>query len=320
MLKKNKSLENMTVLVTGGAGFIGSHLTKALVKEGYKVRVLDNIIRNVNNVADLSAEGKIEFLKGDIRNNQHVREAMADVDYVFHEAAVCLNRCLAFPAEAIEVNLEGSYNVFEAAIRERVEKVIYASSASVYGEPKYLPMDEEHSTIPLEPYAAAKLCTDHFAKFLAEKNGMNFIALRYFNVYGPNQSTDAYYTSVVNSFIKRVLAGASPLIAGKGDQALDFTYVDDIVQANIAALRSDVENEIFNVGYGSLCSIKQLASTVLKLIGSDLEPEFFPRTVPISKRQCDISKIDRFLGFKCRVGLESGLKKLIEHIKSHPGS
>jgi UDP-glucose 4-epimerase len=314
-MKKNSEIQ---ILVTGGAGFIGSHLTKQLVKRGYKVRVLDNLSRNVNHVEDLWKRGGIEFIKGDIREKMHVLEAMKGVDYVFHQAAACLNRCKAFPKEAIEVNLEGSYNVFGAAIHEGVKKVIYASTSSVYGQPQYLPMDENHPTNAKEPYGATKLCTDKFMEFLSEKHGLKYIALRYFNVYGSYQSVDAYYTSVINNFIKRVLNNLPPVIHGKGSQTLDFTHINDIVDANIAALESDVENEIFNVGYGGEHSLKELAEIILNIVGSDLKPEFVDRDVLVTKRRCDNKKLEEILGIKPKVGLEEGLRDLVKHVKEHP--
>ena len=306
------------ILVTGGAGFIGSHLTKELVKKGYKVRVLDDLSRKINHVEDLWKSKEIEFIKGDIRDSMHVMEAMKGIDYVFHEAAVCINRCKAFPKEAIEVNLEGSYNIFGAAIHEGVKKVIYASSSSVYGEPEYLPMDEKHPTNAKEPYGATKLCADKFMEFLSEKHGLKYIALRYFNVYGPYQSTDAYYTSVISIFIKRVLGGLSPVINGKGTQTLDFTNIHDVVDTNIAALESNVENEIFNVGYGEEHSLKELAEIILDIVGSDLKPEFVDRPVPVSRRRCDTTKLEKLLGIKPKVNLKEGLKELVEHVRKHP--
>ena len=308
----------MKVLVTGGAGFIGSHLTKELVKRGYDVIVLDNLSRNVNHVQELWEQGKIEFLKGDIRDKFHVLKAMQGCDYVFHQAAVCLNRCKAFPKEAMEVNLEGSYNVFGAAIHENVKKVIYASTSSVYGQPDYLPIDEKHPTNAKEPYGATKLCADKFMDFLSAKHGLKFICFRYFNVYGTYQSVDAYYTSVINIFIKRILNGQPPIINGNGEQSMDFTHVSDVVAANLAALESDVENEIFNVGYGQENSLKVLAKLILDNIKSDLEPEFISREILVSKRRCDNSKLKRMLGVECKIDLATGLNELVEHVKKHP--
>ncbi|MEK7535891.1 MAG: SDR family NAD(P)-dependent oxidoreductase [Patescibacteria group bacterium] len=313
-----KSTTETKILVTGGAGFIGSHLTKTLVEKGYSVRVLDNLARNINHVEDLLKDKKIEFIKGDIREQMHVREAMKGVDYVFHEAAVCINRCKTFPKEAMEVNLGGSYNVFGAAIHEGVKKVIYASTSSVYGEPDYLPMDEKHPTNAREPYGTTKLCADKYMEFLSDKYGLKYIALRYFNVYGTYQSTDAYYTSVINVFIKRVLGGLPPTINGKGTQTLDFTHVSDVVDANIAALESNVENEIFNVGYGEEHSLKELAEIILNFVGSDLKPEFIDRVVPVSKRRCDNTKLNKLLGVKPKVNLKDGLEELVEHVRKHP--
>ena len=307
------------VLVTGGAGFIGSHLTRALVGKGYEVRVFDNLCRNVNHVSDLKDEGKIEFCKGDIRNREHVYDVMKGIDYVFHEAAVCYNRCNAFPTEAIQVNLEGSYNVFGACIHEKVKKLIVASTSSVYGQPEYLPIDEKHPTNPKSPYGATKLCADHFLKFLAGKHGLKFVGLRYFNVYGTYQSTDAYYTSVISVFIKRVLGGANPIINGRGDQTLDFTHISDVVKVNIAALESYyVFNEFFNVGTGKETSIKRLAEIILDIVQSDNGIEFVDREVPISRRCCHSHKLEKMLGVKCEVGVEEGIKELIEHVRRNP--
>lgn len=308
----------MNILVTGGAGFIGSHLVRALVEKGHNVRVLDNFARNINHVKDLQQAGEIKLSKGDICNKQHVLYAMKGIDYVFHEAAICLNRCLAFPTEAIEVNLKGSYNVFGAAISENVKRVIVASTSSVYGQPEYLPIDEKHPTNPRSPYGSTKLCADHFLKFLAEKHSLKFIGLRYFNVYGINQSADAYYTSVITMFIKRILAGASPIINGSGEQALDFTHVSDVVNVNLACLESDVSDEFFNVGAGKQTSIKELAEMILRILGTNNEIIFRNRQVPITKRCCDNTKMQKMLGIKCETDLEDGLRELVEHVRKYP--
>ena len=306
------------ILITGGAGFIGSHLTKALAERGHQVRVLDNLSRNINHVKELWDSGKIEFIKGDIRDKSHVLQAAKGVDYIFHKAALCINRCKAFPKEAIEVNLEGSYNVFGAAIHENVKKVIYASTSSVYGEPECLPMDEKHPTNAQEPYGATKLCADKFIEFLSQKHGLKYICFRYFNVYGTYQSVDAYYTSVINIFIKRILNDQAPIIHGKGEQSLDFTHISDVVNANIAAMESDVENEIFNVGYGQDHSLKELAEMILKLLDSRKKPIFAERDVFVTRRKCNNKKLKERLGVEMKIGLEEGLKELIEHVKEYP--
>ena len=212
-------MENKEIaLVTGGAGFIGYHISLALLQRGFKVRVLDNFSRNCNNVKVLVEQGKIELIKGDIKNLDVVNKAMEGVSYVFHEAAVCINRCKEFPMEAVEVNLIGSMNIFQTAIKKGVKKIIFASTSSVYGQPEYLPMDEKHPTNCITPYESSKLCAEHMLRFLAQNTNTKWVILRYFNVYGNKQSTDAYYTSVINSFIKKILNAEAPVINGTGEQ------------------------------------------------------------------------------------------------------
>lgn len=297
-------------LVTGGAGFIGSHIVKRLLKDGHRVRVLDNVSRNVNHVEGLN----VEFVKGDIRDKQTVIEAMRGCDVVFHQAAICMNRCKAYPQEALDVNTQGAYNVFGAAIRHKA-RVINASTASVYGEPDYLPMDEHHATNTIEPYGASKLCADKFLGFLSKKHGLEYVTLRYFNVYGTYQSTDAYYTSVINVFIKNILHGKPPVINGDGMQSMDFTHVSDVVEANMAAMDSGWGT--YNVGYGKQWTLKDIAYIILKEMGSSLEPIFTPREVAVTKRQCDNAKL-RELGVIPAVDIQEGIKELVNHVKLNP--
>ena len=298
-------------LVTGGAGFIGSHIVKRLLNEGHHVRVLDNVSRNVNHVSGLD----VEFIKGDIRDKQTVIEAMRGCDVVFHQAAICLNRCKAHPQEAIDVNLQGSYNVFGAAIRHGV-RVVHASTSSVYGQPEYIPMDEGHPTNTSEPYGSSKLCADKFLGFLSQKHGLSYVALRYFNVYGTYQSTDAYYTSVINVFIKNILHGRPPVINGDGQQSMDFTHVSDVVDANMAAMTKG--HGIYNVGYGKQWTLRDLAYIILKEMGSDLKPIFTPREVMVSRRQCDNSKMIAELKVVPQTDVQAGIKELINHVKLNP--
>ena len=305
-------------LVTGGAGFIGYHLVKRLLNDGYTVRVLDNLSRNCNNVKQLAKEGKIEFINGDIRYDDTVREAMKDVDYVFHEAAVCINRSKIFPKEALDVNLMGSFNIFQAAIECGVKKVVYASTSSVYGQPEYLPMDEKHPKNPKTPYESAKLCAEHMLRFLANKHGLKWVALRYFNVYGTKQSTDAYYTSVINTFIKKVLANEQPVINGKGTQSMDFTHVSDVVEVNMRALESDVNEEAFNVAKGEETTIAEVAKIILEHCNSDLEPKFIDREVLVTRRRSDPTKTKELLDYACKVSFKDGIKSVIEDIKQNP--
>jgi UDP-glucose 4-epimerase len=305
------------VLVTGGAGFIGSHLTRRLLSEGYDVTVIDNLSRNVNNLTDLIEEKKIKFIKGDIREKDHVEMAAEGCDYVMHMAAVCINRCKAFPKEAIEVNLNGSYNVFGAAIKNNFKKVIYTSTSSVFGQPEYLPMDEKLPKKCAEPYGATKYCAEQMLEFLSKKHDLPYVIIRPFNVYGTYQSTDAYYTSVINLFIKKLLTGGRPTIHGSGDQSMDFTHVSDLVEAYVRILKSDVKNEDFNVAPGKDVSIKDLAYTIIKQMGLDAEPEFIPREVLVTRRQANNTKISEAVGLEFKVDIDTGVKELVDHVRDN---
>lgn len=305
------------VLVTGGAGFIGAHLVKRLLRDGYDVSVIDNLSRNVNHVQELADEKKISFLKGDIRERAHIEKAMTGCDYVIHLAAVCINRCKAFPTEAIEVNLNGSFNVFGAAINNNIKKLLYASTSSVFGQPDYLPMDEKLPKRAAEPYGATKFCAEQMLEFLSKKHGLNYIIVRPFNVYGPYQSTDAYYTSVINVFIKNLISGNSPRIDGNGEQSMDFTHVDDLVDAYVKLLESPVVNEDFNVAPGKDISIKELAETIIKEMGLDIKPTFVPREVLVSKRRCNNTKLNQHINHEFKISLSEGVRGLIKHVKEN---
>jgi len=308
---------NEVVLITGGTGFIGSHLAKELVKQGYKIRLLDNLFRSTTKqVQKLIDSGEIEFINGDIRNEETVDKAMKDVSYVFHEAAVCINYSRKYPAESLDINLQGSNNVFKAALKHNVKRVIFASSASVYGDPKILPMKEDVHLDPITPYCIAKLASEQLLKFYA-REGLKYNILRYFNVYGVGQSADAYYTSVIILFIKRILRGEAPIIQGNGEQSMDFINIKDVVQANLLAMKSNEENEIFNVGSGSSTTIKELAEVLIKSLGVSLEPQFEDRPVLVKERRADINKIKQ-LGFEVTVDTSKGLEEVAKHIAENP--
>jgi len=310
--------KNNKVLVTGGCGFIGSHLVEELVNRGYSVRVLDNLSRGrLSYLKGLIEDEKIEFIDGDIRYDDAVNSAMDDMDYVFHAAATNINRSLSYPQESFDVNFNGSRVVFKSALDHNVKKVIFSSSASVYGEPKKLPVSENSRLNPITPYCVSKLSSEYLLAFLSQ-SGLKHITLRYFNVYGTRQCTDAYYTSVIILFIKRLLSGKPPIILGSGEQSMDFVNVRDVVQANILAMESDVSNEVFNVGTGTETSIKKLAELIVNSVGVDLKPIFEKRKVIVKRRRADISKIRRCLGFKPKITLQDGLSEVIDDIKKNP--
>ncbi len=310
--------EKETVLVTGGAGFIGSHLVEKLVERGYYVKVLDVLHRGtLKYIQPLIDKEKVEYIDGDIRYKDAVDKAMKDVDYVYHEAATNINRSVVYPEESFDVNFMGSQVVFKSALDHDVKKVMFASSASVYGQPKVLPMSEDHEKNPITPYCVSKLSSEYLLKFYA-RSGLNYVIFRYFNVYGLRQHTDSYYTSVIILFLKRLLRGDPPIIMGDGEQSMDFVNVKDIVRANIMGMESDIENDIFNVGSGKSTTIKELAYMLRDFVGSDIEPEFKPRDVLVKERRADTKKAKEILGFEAEIDIGEGLKEVAEDIKKHP--
>lgn len=311
----------MTVaLVTGGAGFIGSHLVEALVEKGIKVRVLDSLVKGkLGSIKYLVDQQKVEFVEGDIRNRDSVDQAMNGVDYVFHTGGIHIQKSAVSPDDCISTNIQGSYNVFVSALHHKVKKVIFSSSSSIYGDPKKLPMQEDDYPHCVEPYGASKLFCEHLLKHLS-KDGLNYVALRYFNVYGERQAAHAYYTTVVTHFIKRIINNESPVIDGKGDQSMDFTHVSDVVEANILAMEMPVENEIFNVGTGVSTSVAQLAAIIIKALGkeNEIKPIFREREVLVTRRQAGTLKAAEKLGFNAKVTVEEGLTRVAREIAAHP--
>jgi UDP-glucose 4-epimerase len=307
------------VVVTGGAGFIGSHLSRKLVDLGYDVVVFDNLFRGrFEYVEDLVNSGKASFVKGDVRDFDLVRETVKGSAYVFHEAAVCINYSMAQPEESMDINIQGTHNVLKAASDGGVKKLIFSSSASVYGNPVYLPMGEDHPLNPITPYCVSKIADEYLLKMFSNR-GLKYITLRNFNVYGLRQSVDAYYTSVILSFVKRIMNHEPPMILGDGKQSMDFVNVSDVVDANILAMESDVENEVFNVGSGESTSVKELAEMIIEIFGEDIKPVYHGETkVIVQRRQADISKIEKFLGFKPEIKLKKGLDEIVKDIVAKP--
>lgn len=310
----------IVALVTGGAGFIGSHLVEALVEKGIRVRVLDSLIKGkLSSIKYLIDQGKVEFYEGDVRNRDAVDEAMRGVDYVFHTAGIHIEKSAKSPDDCISTNIQGSYNVFLSALNHNVRRVIFSSSSSVYGDPRKLPMHEDDQLYPAEPYGAGKLYCEYLLQHLAKK-GLRYNALRYYNVYGERQAAHAYYTTVVTHFIKRIISNEPPVIDGKGDQSMDFTHVSDVVRANIAAMESEAVNEAFNVGTGVSTSVAQLAEIIIKALGKEgqIKPIFRDREVLVTRRQADTAKAEKLLKFKAKVNVEEGLSLVAKEIAAHP--
>ena len=304
-------------LVTGGAGLIGSHITDVLVRHKMgEVVVLDSFVRGRrDNLRWALAHGPVTIIEGDIRDRKLVAEVIQGVDVVFHQAAIRITQCADEPRLALEVLAEGTFNVLEAAVRARVRKVVAASSASIYGSAEEFPTPEHHHPYNNRTlYGAAKLFNEALLRSFHEMYGLDYVALRYFNVYGPRMDTHGAYTEVLIRWMERIAAGQPPLIFGDGTQTMDFIYADDIARANILAARGAVTDAVFNVASGVETSLNELASTLLRVMHSPLQPEYGPerKVNAVPRRLADIGKAEQMLGFRAHVSLEDGLQRLVD--------
>ncbi|MFA5859441.1 MAG: SDR family oxidoreductase [Elusimicrobiota bacterium] len=297
-------------LVTGGAGFIGSHICDYLVKAGARVRVLDNFCAGkMEYLADI--KNKIEIQRGDIRNIRDVRKAVKNVDYIFHEAALrSVPRSIDNPVDTNDVNITGTLNVLIAARDAGVKRLVYAASSSAYGDSKLLPKRETHLPAPISPYAVAKLTGEYYCRTFSKTFGLETIALRYFNVFGPRQSPESAYAAVVPKFIEWALEGKPIQIHGDGKQSRDFTFIDNVVLANILAMRAKHAcGEVYNVACNERYTVLQIAQNIGRILGKKLEYKFLPaRAGDVKHTQADISAIKRALGYKPKVGFVKGME------------
>lgn len=297
-------------VVTGGAGFIGSHLTEALVAQGYQVSVLDDLstgkLDNLKQCHD-----KVEFIKGSITDPSLLMGLFQGSDYVFHLAAFpSVPRSIENPRASHDVNVTGTLNVLLAATQNKVKKVIYASSSSVYGDTPTLPKKEDMTPSPLSPYAAGKLAAENYCMVFTQVYQLPTVCLRYFNVYGPRQDPNSQYAAAIPKFISRVLAGEPPIIFGDGEQTRDFTFIKDVIQANILAMRSDICG-VFNVSRGESITINELAELIINLSGKKLSPiHQEPRKGDVRHSLADISKARAF-GYEPRYNLKDGLAETL---------
>ena len=309
------------ILVTGGAGFIGSTIVDQLLAAGAsEIRVLDNFVRGYRaNLAEAEKSGKLHVIDGDVRDVQTVNDAVAGTDYVFHQAALRITRCAEAPREAVDVLMVGMLNVLEAAVEHKVKKIVAASSASVYGDPSYLPMDEGHPFNNRTLYGAGKIANEQMLRAFYTTYGLPYVAFRYFNVYGPRMDTTGAYTEVLIRWLDAIDSSKPPLIFGDGTQSMDFVFVEDVARANVMAMQSDVTDEAFNVGTGVQTSLKELCEMLLKLNHSSLKPEHREaRAVAnVRARRASTEKAEKQLGFKASKDLASGLLKLMEWRKAN---
>jgi UDP-glucose 4-epimerase len=311
------SLDGATVLVTGGAGLVGSHIVDQLVGQNpSEIRVLDNLTRGSRqNLIAAQARLPITFIEADVRDRAAVRRAVAGCDYVFHQAAIRITLCAEQPRDCVDVLVNGTLNVFEAAAAAGVQKVVYASSASVYGAAEAFPTDERHHPYHNRTlYGAAKLMNEGIARHFHDMNGLPSVGLRYFNVYGPRMDMTGAYTEVLMRWLDCIDRGARPQVHGDGSASMDFVYIEDIARANVLALCSDRVDAVYNVASGTETSLLGLWRALQQVTGAyHLEPEFLPprKVNPVPRRLADTTRARDELGFVAEVPLEEGLRCLM---------
>ena len=306
------------VLVTGGAGFIGSHLAAHLLEQGYSVRVLDNFATGRR--ANLSAIGEdAELVEGDIQSYERVSKAVACCDVVLHQAALpSVPRSIQDPLTSNATNVIGTLNVLLAARDQGVRRVVCASSSSVYGaRAGTAAKREDQPSFPISPYATAKLAGEGYARSFHEVYGLETVALRYFNVFGPRQDPTSQYAAVIPNFISALMAGAPPIIFGDGEQSRDFTYVANVVEANMLAMEAtDVAGKAYNVACGARVTLNRLVGELRDLLGCELRPVYAaPRPGDIRDSLADLSRARAELGYEPSVLLREGLQRTIEHFR-----
>jgi UDP-glucose 4-epimerase len=307
-------MANKTVLFTGGAGFIGSHVIPLLLERDYRIRIMDNMFRgDRDKMAELVAGGNVELIDQDVRYGGSVQRAIKGCESVIHFAAVSINKSVADSDESMDINMIGNHNVFAAAASEGVRRLVFASSASVYGDPEKLPMHEDDTLHPLTPYCISKRAGEDLLGFYQRSKGLNWIALRFFNVYGPGQKTTAYYTSVINHFVNRLRNGQPPVIDGRGEQSMDFIHVHDIATSVVAALEAETGNLPINIGTGIDTSVADLARILIEAVGVDVEPQFNPRDVLVSRRAADITRAREVLGWQPTIEVKDGMIDLVRN-------
>jgi UDP-glucose 4-epimerase len=310
-------IDGASIVVTGGAGLIGSATIQLLLEQfaPRQVVVVDNLARGrLTNLAPALNDPRVKLIEGDIRDRKLIETSVRGADAVLHMAALRITACAADPREALEVMCHGSFNVVDAARLAGVRRLLVASSASVYGMADTFPTSEQHHPYNNDTwYGATKLlleglCRSYFAMF-----GLPYVAMRYFNVYGPRMDTDGTYTEVLIRWMERIDSGRPPLILGDGTQTMDFVYVDDVARANVLALQSDIAGDVFNIGSGTETSLCELAEILLAAMGSRIRPEFGTarKVNAVSRRVAKVEKAQRALGFDAVIGLEEGLRRLV---------
>lgn len=307
-------MENYNILITGGAGFIGSHLAEYLLTKGYNIRILDNLstgkIENIESIIE-----EIEFIDGDICNNKMVLKALQNMDYVFHLAALpSVQRSIEDPLTTFKVNVEGTINLLLASKEVGVKKFIFSSSSSVYGNQGVLPKKEDSPIFPISPYALTKYAAERYCQIFYYIYGLKTVCLRYFNVFGPRQNIESKYAAVIPKFITQVMMGSPITIYGDGLQSRDFTYVDNVVEANYLACMSEAAvGNVINIGCSRNYTINELAKMIMKIIGKNSSISYLPeRPGEVKHSLADITKAKERLNYEPKVDLQEGLKRTID--------
>ena len=310
-------IDGKRILVTGGAGLIGSTTIDLLLRERNpgRIVVLDNMSRGtLANLEPALRDPRVQLVDGDIRDRAVVERLASEADAIIHMAALRITACAAEPREAFDVMCAGTFNVVEAAQKAGVEKVVAASTASVYGLAEQFPTTESHHPYNNRTwYGAAKVMLEGLLRSFNDMYGLPYVAFRYFNVYGPRMDIHGKYTEVLIRWMERLEAGQPPLVLGDGTQTMDFVYVEDIARANVLGLASDVSDEVFNVASGTETSLNELAAALSRVMGRDVTPEYGPerKVNPVPRRLASTGKAERMLGFRAEVPLEEGLRRLV---------
>jgi UDP-glucose 4-epimerase len=303
-------------LITGGGGFIGSNIAEALLKSGARVRILDNFSTGKRDNI-LPFKDRIEIVEGDVRSFHIVRDAVDGIDYVLHQAALpSVPRSIKDPITTDEVNVTGTLNILQAARDAGVRRLVFASSSSVYGDLEVLPKTEEMLPKPLSPYAVSKLAGEKYCGVFTQIYGLETVALRYFNVFGPRQDPTSEYSAVIPKFVNAMLRGESPLIYGDGTQSRDFTFVENVVKANLLAckvVKFPVSGQVFNIACGKAVTLNDLVDTINQVLATNIKPEYTEkRPGEVLHSLANVGKANQFLGYEVEVDFKQGIKRVID--------
>lgn len=318
------NLTNSRILITGGAGFVGSYVVEQLLDENvHEIVIIDNFFRGSRETLKAVLDDpRVNLIEGDIRDQTLLKRLFPGIDYCFHLAALRITHCAAESRQALEVMYDGTFNVLENCVQHEVKKLLFASSASIYGQADTFPTSEDHHPYNnFTLYGAAKMANELMLRSFAHMHGLKYNAVRYFNIYGPRMDTYGKYTEVFIRWYHLIKEGKPPVIFGKGDQTMDFIYIEDVARASILALKADIDNEVFNVASGKETSLNELCLLLLAAMQSNLKPQYVPipedrKKVEVRRRLADVTKVKKKIGFETTVSLKDGLTKLVQWLNA----